>query len=129
MGHPDIVDTSAHSGTSEKAKYKSVSLPYNHTKPTQPYMFLSRSSFSNVPKLQGRGERMQRREAIPTCPLLTLSQNSAGGTGVISHRDTDVPHHLGCKVGKRGDTAIGLLSQVKAKPLGGKMRHSHQKTT
>lgn len=68
-------------------------------------------------------------EAIPACPLLTLSQNSAGGTGVISHRDTDVPHHLGHRVGKRSDTAIRPLSHVKAKPLGGKMRHSHQKTT
>lgn len=129
--YPEIVDASAHSGTSEKAKYKSVSLPYNHTKPTQPHMFLSRSSFSNVPKLQGRGERIQRREdgSNTLVPLLTLYQNSAGGTGVICHRETDVPHHLGYRVGKRGDTAIGPLSQVKPKPLGGKMRDSHQKMT
>lgn len=128
--YPEIVDASAHSGTSEKAKYKSVSFPYKHTKPTQPHRFLSRRSFSNVPKLQGRGERIQRREdgSNTRVPLLTLSQNTAGGTGVICHRDTDVPHHLGHRVGKRGDTAIRPLSQVKAKALGGKKRDSHQKT-
>lgn len=101
--YPEIVDASTHSGTSERANYKSVSFPYNHTKPTQPHMFLSSSSFSKIPKLQGRGERIQRREdgSNTSVPLLTLSQNSAGGTGVICHRNR-YPPEPGTQGGEEG---------------------------
>lgn len=85
------MDASAYPGTSERAKYKSVSVSHNHTRSIQPATFPSRRSFSEVAKPQGRGEREFRggeTEAIPACLCSLFSKTQLVRLEGQPQRDT-----------------------------------------